>query len=497
MLNLTLRLYPDYDLCFHYRDVGLDAAKKLLGYLDKEAFLSLPDDECRELVLINARYIRCLFEWGDKEDKDPYNTKDLELMRQAAALAEDPFYRESMPHYGWDNHVFRTLQYLADFTEYHNQHEFNAGQLREIEGYTFRLSGYVKAHPELRRGCPEAEETLYRLRNTYLAGSIPLAEYKTSLLDLMQACDRNDYSSRNMFVSFVTVYEYILTLDRENITEEEQNTLTRIYKEMAGYAYHMPKTGALSFMLTFLSELLKHFIEVDDGISFAEMCMKLMAAMHPPTYVHSLSVATFAHYLAGCLLQKAPESFTGCLGTKSTEEVLERKDDLLDFMYESAMLHDVGKLFIVETIITYGRHLMNEEFALIKAHSQVGASLLEGSPSTVAYAEAARGHHKWYDNRGGYPETFDMTRAKNPAIIHILTVADCLDAATDAVGRSYKAGKTLPDVIAELKEGSGTRYAPYVVDLFRDPEVTEHLERLLKEKRDENYRKTYQVLKEL
>ena len=48
-----------------------------------------------------------------------------------------------------------------------------------------------------------------------------------------------------------------------------------------------------------------------------------------------------------------------------------------------------------------------------------------------------------------------------------------------------------------MQAGSGTQFAPFVVALFDDPEVTDGLRELLTEGRDENYRKTYRVLKEL
>lgn len=77
-----------------------------------------------------------------------------------------------------------------------------------------------------------------------------------------------------------------------------------------------------------------------------------------------------------------------------------------------------------------------------------------------------------------------MNNSKNKAIISILTVADCLDTSTDSVGRNYK-------------EGKDTRYAPYLVDLLQDSNVKSDIENLLNTARDDNYRKTYMLLKQL
>ncbi|MBO5564542.1 MAG: HD domain-containing protein [Lachnospiraceae bacterium] len=497
MFNLTYRLYPEFSYCFNYRDSGFDAAMKLLEYLPPEKFVLLPDDECKELVLINSRYVRCMFEWENKEDRSYWNENDLKLMRRALSLADDPFYRNEMPNYSWDVHVFRTLQYLADFTEDHNKHGFNREQLEEIYSYTKEMVSFLQGHEELAKGCPQVEQELYLLRNSYLAGHKSKEVYKHELCDLMSLKDPTDITARGMFINFTIPYEYILTLDKDHLSAEEAEMLRTIYKDIARYAYRLPKTGVLSFMLTFLSDVLRHFIEVPGGMDFETLCLDLIAVMHPPSYVHTLSVSNFCSFLTTRLLEKDPEKFVGILDTKSVEDVLQKKQEIVQFSYHGALLHDIGKLFIVETIITYGRDLPEEEFELIRTHPEIGASLLNQFPDTAPYAEFARGHHKWFDNSAGYPNGFDMLHAKNRTLVSILTVADCLDAATDAVGRSYKDGKSLDDVIAELKEASGTRYAPYLTSILNDDDVYPGLQKLLQEGRDGNYRKAFSVLKEL
>ena len=497
MINLTVRLYPEDDICFRYRDKGLEAAYELLTYLDKDAFLALPDDECRELVLINSRYMRCLFEWDDTKDRTEINKRDISLMKQALALTEDPFYRERMPDYRWDAHIFRTLQYLADFTEDNNKHGFNKEQLQEIYDYTLKLMQFLKEHPELEGGCPEVEQKYYLMRNSYFVGLISLEEYRRGLLDIMKEGDSNDFTARNMFVTLTAPLEYIFTLDPENVTEEQAKALKRIYDSVASYAYHMPKTGVLSFMLAYLATLLRFFIEVPGGVTFREMCRKIIAAMHPPTYVHTVNVAEISKYLTERLIDRDPALFVGVCDTKTAEEVRERKEEILEFVHSAAMLHDIGKLFIIETIMTYGRKLLDTEMHIIRVHTAVGAALLERFPNTREYAEIALGHHKWYDNSRGYPEDFDIRKSKYRNIISIIEAADCLDAATDSVGRSYKDGISLERYIEELQEGSGTRYAPFMAELMQDKEVIAELQEMLTQKREETYRDTYRVLKAL
>ena len=80
--------------------------------------------------------------------------------------------------------------------------------------------------------------------------------------------------------------------------------------------------------------------------------------------------------------------------------------------------------------------------------------------------------------------------------VDLIACADCLDASTDSVGRSYKQGKTIEAFIGELKSGSGTQYAPYLCDLFDDPALCEELNDILQSGRHNKYHQTYRVLEQ-
>ena len=231
-------------------------------------------------------------------------------------------------------------------------------------------------------------------------------------------------------------------------------------------------------------------------MDFETFGLNLMAAIHPPTYVHSLSVATFSVCLTKHLLKLAPFLFTELPGYETVEDVKAGEDRILDFVRHAALCHDFGKLTIIDTIMTYGRRLLETDYELIHAHPAIGAYMLSRFEKTRPYAEVALGHHRWYNNESGYPDDFDMVHSPYSTIISIIACADCLDASTDTIGRSYKKSISLDQYLAELHAGSDTRYAPFLSELFADPEVREDIERMLAFNRDENYRKVWHILRE-
>ena len=143
----------------------------------------------------------------------------------------------------------------------------------------------------------------------------------------------------------------------------------------------------------------------------------------------------------------------------------------------------------------YGRRLLDDEFAMIKSHPLTGAKIAREHASTKDYVDVILGHHRWYNCQKGYPTSFNTFDSPYKIIIDLVTVADCLDAATDTVGRSYNKGKTFLEFEKEIVESAGTRYAPYLPELFRDPLFRRDIECLLDEGRKKIYREVFYLLK--
>ena len=498
MFTTTYRLYPYYDICIKYREAGIAAAKELIGYLDKDKFAKLPDDYTKETVLVNSRYISSLFVWFDQEIDYEARQEDIDILERSLALADDPFYLEHAPNYDWTYHKFRALEYLACYTEGVNSNHYSDAQLEKIAEHTKALIKLIKEEKiNTDDELPKNAQDLYLYRNLYLSKKISLEAYKKELRNIFDRQDKNKYSAIDIYVFFTTAIEYLTVVDKNDLSKDDKSFLRNFYNIMPSYVYRLPSSGQLSFVITFISDVFKAFVEIEEAQSFKTLCLELMAALHPPTYVHTLSVADFATCITNHLINKDPARLIGLFGYENVNEVKQHKNEILDYIRSSALLHDVGKLFIIETIMTYSRRLFPSEFDVIKAHPIIGAVMLSKHNSTKAYINGAFGHHKWANNKDGYPPEFDLNSANDNVLISILSIADCLDAATDTVGRNYKQSKELDTYIRELEDGRGTRYVDYLVDLIKDEQLYNEIELLLENNRDENYRKTYRLLKEL
>lgn len=189
----------------------------------------------------------------------------------------------------------------------------------------------------------------------------------------------------------------------------------------------------------------------------------LCVATQVTTYAHSAHVAEIAETLMRGILQYQPSLLNGLLGCKTESDVKRHKKKFLKYIHGAALYHDIGKNSIISVVNNDYRPLTADERKIITLHPELGLKFLELSPELEKYHDTTLGHHKWYNGKGGYPASFDNTQSPVRLMIDIVTLSDCLQAATERIGRNYKGDKTFDTVMKEFRAEAGTRYNPDLV----------------------------------
>jgi putative two-component system response regulator len=137
-------------------------------------------------------------------------------------------------------------------------------------------------------------------------------------------------------------------------------------------------------------------------------------------------------------------------------------DSTVSLIRRAAPLHDVGKIGIPDSILLKLGKLTDEEFALVKTHTTIGARILSGSRFSLLRMaeEIAFSHHEHWDG-GGYE---GLVGEAIPLAGRIVAVADVFDALTHK--RPYKAAWPIADAIAEIERQRGGQFDPNLVDGF-------------------------------
>lgn len=125
----------------------------------------------------------------------------------------------------------------------------------------------------------------------------------------------------------------------------------------------------------------------------------------------------------------------------------------------AALLHDLGKLEIPDSILNKNGPLDDDEFATIRTHPAVGARMVERSPILDDIAPLIEAHHERVDG-AGYPK--GLKGDELPFGASIISVCDAFDAIANT--RQYRAGAGWERALEVLAEHAGTQWHPEAVN---------------------------------
>jgi len=133
----------------------------------------------------------------------------------------------------------------------------------------------------------------------------------------------------------------------------------------------------------------------------------------------------------------------------------------VEIIGQVALLHDIGKIGMLDKILNKPSNLTPEEREAIKAHPVVGAQILAPVATFAKHVEGIKHHHEMYDGTG-YPDRLKGTDI--PLSARIVCLADAFDAMTST--RPYRVGLPLEFAMQEMKKMAGRQFCPDCVEAF-------------------------------
>jgi len=127
----------------------------------------------------------------------------------------------------------------------------------------------------------------------------------------------------------------------------------------------------------------------------------------------------------------------------------------------AALLHDIGKVGVPDSILRKPGRLDPDEYALMKKHSEYGWAVLRMLPGFERAALDILHHHESFDGKG-YPA--GLQGPEIPVVSRIVCVIDAFDAMVSS--RPYRKGLPYEEAVRRLNEASGTQFDPDVVRSF-------------------------------
>ena len=204
--------------------------------------------------------------------------------------------------------------------------------------------------------------------------------------------------------------------------------------------YHSKRTGG--YRSTIVSDLPSLASKHHDRATLDHVyaLSATVDARDPFTYGHSERVATIAEMI-GRAAGLPPEELTD-----------------LEF---GALLHDIGKVGVPDSILTKPDKLTEKEWRVMRKHPGEGAKIIGHVKELASVVPMVRHHHEWYDG-SGYPD--GLKGEEIPICARIISIADAYDTMTTL--RPYRVPMSQRAALEELRRCSGTQFDPELVEYF-------------------------------
>ena len=199
------------------------------------------------------------------------------------------------------------------------------------------------------------------------------------------------------------------------------------------------------------------------GINFEE---ELLSKFNTDHAMSEARISEIATSLAGAIDAKDPYTKGHSTSVSKFSEALARAINLPESEVEriklGALLHDVGKIGIPETVLKKEGPLSDEEWAIMKQHPVIGAEkVLMPNPSLRDLIPIVKYHHERIDGKG-YPE--GLKKGEIPLAAKIVAIADTYHALVS--DRPYRKGMNIEKALSILEEGAGSQWDGDLVRTF-------------------------------
>lgn len=258
----------------------------------------------------------------------------------------------------------------------------------------------------------------YNGKNIRVTVSIGIAEYNSDIKTKQELIERADsamYQAKMDGRNLIRIWKDIDATDENSVDRYGIQELKGKFQDLSNHMryVYMESTNAL---------------------------IKAVDAKDPFAKEHSQNVAAYSAEMA---------------------KFLHLSDAEIEVIYYAGLLHDIGKIGIRDDIIIKTEELTSKEYELLRRHPEVGVNILRDIRFLEKEIPIILHHHERFDGKG-YPH--GLQGREIPLGARIIAVADAFDAMTE--GRSYQNKVPWKKALEEIKKGSGTQFAPEIVDAF-------------------------------
>ena len=403
----------------------------------------------------------------------------VRLIKNALQIMQDPAYREREPSLPWDRFVRQTHRLMTASISFSRETAMTAQDVADIMESVYAVYD-LHAQAE---GAMAARPAFHYYAIEYYCGLDSMEGLLSKTERLLNSADLTDFSVEGMYavISLTAFYcQYLqeypeMLAGREEIVEEQ-------YRRVMRYTESFPPSQESESLLLYLRQLSYTYVETSRSLPYGLFLQKLIFRFAPEIYLHSQAVgaaAALCRQIAG----EEPGFFDDIPAVREISDPQEKLREIQRLALASGQFHDVGKINFTSLYANNGRQWFEEEHEMSRLHPVTGAKLLADRPSTSPYADAALGHHAWYD--GSRDCAYRRLECASRQMVDVVALVDWLENVTGTAVLYTGIEMSFDEAVQEAIRLEGRRFSPLLTARLRERQTAELIRSALDQSRRE------------
>lgn len=277
----------------------------------------------------------------------------------------------------------------------------------------------------------------------------------------LNSTELNDYL-QPFYTFFYLNYKAMIPFEEKRKTVVDMcHDIERVYKNRLNHEGTTDYVRDLIYLTTY--DKVSMYLTPEEVAKFLST---MNVASQATTYAHSVISAEMAEAIMKEILRFKPELLIGQLGCTTVDEVKRKSKDFVQLIRDAALYHDIGMNSVASVTKSEFRPMFDEERAIYECHPEYGLVYLKLTPGLQHFKDITLGHHKWYNGKGGYPESFDNTKSPSRILIDIVSLSDGIRSTARQMALNHPSSEVADAVLSEIKANAGTQYNPELVGLL-------------------------------
>ena len=415
-------------------------------------------------------------------------SKDLRrrvaISKRVLQIVQDDYYRSMAPSLPWDTFLQRTHQQMSS-----NRAILSSGGLSAEELAVVLESCEVVFKPESGTATPNVRWLWPYYEMEYSCGFVDLATTLSRMERLIEDSPYDSYDVSGFYANIqLPIYYGRLIRDNPSLQSKAEHVrfLDRAYRKMMRTLMSCPTEKITDFFFYNICLVISGYFEIDGVESYRDITAKLMRRLTGNLYIRSRRAGELMRLLSTAILRSEPDFFDDIDFLRALPPGEEKLRAVADYAEQCGLYHDFGLIKMNFERLCQTRDLFEGEQRMYELHTISGHDDLAARASTAIYADAALGHHRWYNGAGGYPEDYVRNDSPYRQMTDLVAVVAFLNEESDAAPR---------EKIAAVLAQEHKRFSPLIAAYLADETLQTEIEAIFSRRDEPTYHALYEELR--